>query len=248
MSAIFQSFYMIPTAPNDPQALGAATIQFNSAVFLGLRAKDTYNANRIFIESGGTSVTIFPGVSETWSAPLNSYATAADFSVRVQTPGDGVLCLYLLANPKSFSDIEMSLESACIRYLKTIGSTLDDCSFTSGISMDERTEDNINVHVSTATERIIGSRVFDCDVRVEVRSQVGKADEENRYDRHRLRTSYVRDMMLADEAALVLSSLQHSLSVFNGSIRDVVCENEIEDRTWVSGMTFTCTVSNTNLK
>jgi hypothetical protein len=248
MSAIFKSFYAIPDSVNGAYPLGSADIQFNAAVFIGLKAKDTYNTSRIAIESGATSIIIHPGVSETWSAPLKSYATAADFKVAVQVLGDGVLCLYTLADPKSFSDIEMSLEEACIRYLKTIGATLDDCSFTTGISVDERTEDNINVHVSTATERIIGSRVFDCEMRVEVRSQVGKADEENRYDRHRLRTSYVRDMLLADETALVLSSLQHSLSVFDGSIRDVVCENGIEDRTWVSGMTFTCTASNTNLK
>lgn len=246
MASIFSSFYKIPTATDTAQALGASTVRFNAAVFIGQKAKDTNNAQRVFVEVGSGSLTIFPGGAETFTAPNQSYVTAADFNVKSQAAGDGVLCIYTLATDKTFSDIELTLEQAICRYLSTIAATLDDCSFTTGISPEERTADNINVHVTSATERTIGARNFDCEVTVQVRSQVGKVDENNRYERHRLRTSYVRDMILADEAPDILASLQTSLHVYD-PLRDVTCTSSIEDRTWVSDITFTITVSNAGL-
>lgn len=246
MASIFQSFYSIPALPDTATPLGASTIQFNAAVFIAQKSRDTTNTQRVFVDYGAGAITIFPGACETWTAPHESYATADQFSIRTQAAGDGVLCIYTLASSKTFSDVEMSIEQAVCRYLKTIGATLDDCSFTTGISPDERTADNINVHVASATERTIGTRTYDCDVTVQVRSQAGKADEDNRYDRHRLRTSYVRDMILADEAPDILASLQHRLHVYS-PFRDVALANNIEDRTWVSDLTFTMTVSNSGL-
>ena len=246
MASIFSSLYKIPTAAGTAEVLGAATVRFNSAVFLAQKAKGTPNSQRVFLDYGNGSSTIFPGAAETFTAPRESYVTAADFSLRTQIAGDGILCLYSLVSNKTFSDIEMTLEQVMVQYLLTIAATLDDCSFTTGISPEERTADNINVHVTSATERTIGTRVCDCEVTIQVRSQVGKIDEDNRYERHRLRTSYVRDMILADEAPDILASLQHKLHVYN-PLRDVVCSNNIEDRTWVSDITFTITVSNTGL-
>jgi hypothetical protein len=246
MASIFSSLYKIPTSADVSTPLGAESIRFNTAIFLAQKSKTTPNTQRVFLDYGNGSSPIFPGAAEMFTAPHQSYVTAADFSLRTQAAGDGILCLYSLISDKTFSDIELTLEQAIVQYLRTIAATLDDCSFTTGISPEERTADNINVHVTSATERTIGTRVCDCEVTVQVRSQVGKVDENNRYERHRLRTSYVRDMILADETPDILASLQHKLHVYD-PLRDVVCSNNIEDRTWVSEITFTITVSNTGL-
>jgi hypothetical protein len=248
MSAIFQSFYKTVTGAGVSEVLGASTIEFNVALFIGNKAKDTWNTSNVQVELDEGSIIVAPGVGETWRAPAGSYTNASEFNVRPYVAGDGVLCVYSLADYKSFSDIELTVEEAIRKYLMTIGATLDDCSFTTGISTDERTSDNINVYVSGATERIINSGVWDCSVTVQVRSQVGKESEDNPLDRHRLRTAYVRDLILEPEAEEWIASMHPRLSVYDDSIRDVTTDNSIEDRTWISDMMFTITVMTSGIK
>ena len=248
MSAIFQSFYQTIDDTAEPEVLGLSSVQFNSAVFIGQKAKDTPNTSSVFVCYHNASFVVRPGVGESWNAPAESYADASQFEIRATVSGDGVLCVYTLADFKSFSDLEMSVEEAVRRYLLTIGATLDDCSFTTGITDDERTADNVNVYVSSATERIINSGVYDCDTTVQVRSQVAKSGDTNQLLRHRLRTAYVRDLITDPDAEQIISSLGHRLHVYDHSIREVTCEHNVEGRMWLAEMRFTLTASNSGIR
>lgn len=248
MSAIFSSFFKTVASADTPEALGAATVLFNCAHFIGQKAEGTDNAGVVRIDTGSAAFEIYPGVGEAWTAPVQSYVTAAQFNVAVANDGDGVLCLYALADFKAFSDIESTIEDAFMRYLRCIGATLDDCSFTTGISQDERTEDNINVYCGRAERRGLDTGALDCAMTVQVRTAVGKAGEENRLDRHRMRVAYVRDLVLDPDCTEIVSSVSHKLHVYANSVREIVAEQRIEGRQWVADLTFTCTAQTSALK
>ncbi len=242
MSAIFSSFYKNTVTAGTPVVLGASTIEFNSCLFFAQKADDTVNTGRIWI--GDTTATarngfeIWPGVSYSFVAPAQSIANAAQFYLDSEVSGDGVSCAYILADWKAFSDIESKIEEACKRYIWTIAATIDDCSVTCGITDDERTEDNVNAYVAETMERFHDSGQFDSRVTIQVRTNIGKAGEQNRLQRHRLRTAYVRDLFMDVDAEATLSSLVPAFSVARSSIRNIQTAQRIEGRQWVSEMTF----------
>lgn len=247
MSALFRSLYKTVAVPGTAEALGASTIQFNTGHFVGRKSDTESNTGRVFIRfSAGAagSVIIHPGVTEPIrSATDGAILNAAQFYVDAETAGDGVLFFYALADWKSFCAIESKIEDAVLKYLLTIGATLDDCSFTAGITDGERTADNVNVYCQGCNERIINTGNWDCQVVVQVRTAVGKSGSDNRLDRHRLRTAYVRDIITDPDAEEIIGALSNSITVYEQSIREIRCEQRIEGRQWVSDINFTITAS-----
>lgn len=251
MAAIFSSLFKTVNLAGTAEALGASTVQFNCGVFIGRKSATVANTGSVWIKFSQPSsmgpIEIYPDAAQPINAPASSVLDAGQLYVDAETSGDGVLFYYTLANDKSFNDIEGKVEDAIKAYLLTIGATLDDCSFTSGIDDQERTADNINVYCQNASERIINSGVFDCTVTVTVRTAVAPSGDANKLDRHRLRTAYARDLILEPDAEQIIGSLRGGLTVYEDSIREVVCESRPEGKQWVSEMRFTITVNGSDL-
>lgn len=250
MGAILSNFYKSVTTAGVRVVLGASTVQFNTGTLIAVRSATEENTGRVYLAraaAGGGVEEVWPGASLMIAKERATILDASQFWLDAEVSGDGVLFVHGLADWKAFNDIESKVETAILRYLLTIGATLDDCSFTTGISADERTEDNVNVHCDAADERIQQSGNWDASVTVQVRSQVGKSGENNRLDLHRLRTAYVRDLLMEPEAEDIIASLYNGLAVYANSIRDLHSENRVDGRQWLADLTFKMTVHGSNL-
>jgi hypothetical protein len=226
-SSFFRSFVITGTRP-----LVATPTQFNTGIVVGIHGDGLNNLDPILIQPGDR--TIYPGVAET-IASGPSILDASQFNVTTTTANDGFQFIYLLANPKAFNDIESKLELACVNYINTVATTMDDCSVTYGISDDEKTEHNINVHVSQANEHLVGSGLWNCTVSVEITTNAARSDM---LSRHRLRTAYVRDLFMDQDAEQIIAAFLTGLTIHEKSIRHFQCEQHIAARKWIANCTF----------
>lgn len=250
MNAFLSSFRKTVAVAGTREVLGASTIQFNSGFFKAEKADGVPNSGIVMIfdaAAGGSREEVWPGAVLPVKIPANGVLNAGQLWIDAAVSGDGVLFVYSFISPEMFNDFESRVEEAILEYLKLVGIVLDDCSFTTGISADERTEDNINVHCQGGTELVQQSGNWDCQVRLQVRSQVGKADSNNRLLRHRERTAWVRDLIMSPEAESTIQALSPSLTVYPGSIRELSGESMVEGRQWVTNFDFKIAVSASNL-
>jgi len=248
MAAIFQNFYKTVAAAAVPEAIGAATVQFNAAIVTAAKSNTEANAGNVFLQytsaDGDHVDELYPGNSIQILAPLNGIFNAAQFFVDVAVDGDGVLFTYLLADPKAFNDVELKTEAAMRKLVLTIAATIDDCSVTSGISDMERTGDNINCYVTGSTEAVHNTGLWSVQCGVTVRSRIKRDDKLNK---HRLRTAYVRDLFMDTQAADILSALERDFTACPRSIRERATENRIEGEFWVSELRFVMTACGSSL-
>lgn len=244
MASIFSNFYVNTVTAGVPVVFGVATVQFNCALVSARRDATTENVGNVWIRYSDTGSTgpieLFPRGYHRIENKEPAIFNASQFYLVSATAGDGVLFTYALADHKTFNDIESKVEDAVKQYLLTIGATLDDCSFTSGIDDQERTADNINAYAGSASERIINSGVFDVTLTVTVRTGAGKSGE---LAKHRLRTAYVRDLLMEPDAEEIIGSLCTNLTVYANSIRDVQCEQMVDGKQWVSTLRCVLTAS-----
>lgn len=248
MAALFTSFYKTVASTTVPEAIGAATVLFNSAIVTASKSETDLNAGNITLQNSGVDNSgiweLYPGNSQQILAPLNSIFNAAQFFIDVTVAGDGVLFTYLLADPKAFNNIERKTERAMAAYVKTIAATIDDCSVTTGISDEERTKDNIHCYVSGSAESIHGTGLWDAQCQVTVRSRIQRDDK---LEKHSLRTAYVRDLFMDLQAPEVLSALERDFTAIPRSLRNKTTENRVDDPFWVTDFRFTLTVAGSSI-
>lgn len=242
MAGIFTSVLATVPSPGTPVVFGSATTEFNTALVTPQRADGTRNIQPVRMIPGENE--IYPDGYAEIRAPLAGRFNLSQFSVDANWADDGLLLLYCLADPKAFNDVEAKAERAMMKYVRTIAATLDDCSITTGISDDERTQDNISCHVSGCAETVHNTGLWTAQCHITIRTRVKREDA---LIRHGLRTAYVRDLFMDPEAPSVLSALEETFTAQPRSIRDRTTENRLDGEFWVTEFRFTMNVCGSNL-
>lgn len=240
MSALFSTFYLVPVAADIPTALGPDTLIFNSIILTGQPSDGVSNVTDVFVDLsaiGGGKIHLGAGLSVTITAPLNSFYNASQFYITSVSAGDGVLAFWTKAEWKTFNSVETKLERAAVALVKTISTTIDDCSVTSGLSDEQLDTDSIHFFAEGGPELVKNSALWNLHCMLKVRT---RAKSENGLELHRARTAYVRDLFMDSQLVYLLASQEQNLfcqpeSVVNRSIRSSI---DSDSKHYVSTLEF----------
>lgn len=247
MSAILSSFYKTVASAATPEALGAATVLFNTGWFIAQKSATESNTGIVTVQFSSTnnagSLALYPSVSQRIIADGTSYFTANQVYLDVATAGDGVLFIYSLADWKAYHDAEGKLEQAMVALVETIALTIDDCSVTHGLDIAEKTGDNVHCVVESATELIHDTGLWQCEAKVIIQTPVdppkGSTERGDQLTKHRLRTAYVRDLFMDGENTVqVLSSSVPGLTVQPRSMINRRLASSVNERKFISEFSF----------
>lgn len=207
MSAVFKVVEVYVSALDEAVPLGGNHEKFNVLYLTGQHDDGNDNTANVVLQIVGSegAYIIQPGETKLIRAPEKSFFRASQFTITGTVLGDGVQGHYTFATWASFNDIELKLEEALTRYISTIAASLgDDTSINPGITDQERLPESISCHVPEAVERIVDTGLWDCTAEIILRSPV---DGDGAHIKHRLRTAYVRDLMMDSELCSILSSM-----------------------------------------
>jgi len=240
MSSVYRIIEKQLVTPGSQTQLGFDTEKFNVGIFKAQRSETEPNGGNVYLQIEGTSngLNFTPGETKILRAPQYSFFRASQFYLDGQYAGDGMQLAYAYSQYKTYNAVELRLEKAIERLIKTIAATIDDVSITSGISDEQRESDSIVCSVPSASEWRIGTGRLICSVEVIVTSS---ADGDDAREKHLLRTAYVRDLIMDTTLPHTLSALSDNVTIFNDTVGSFELENQVdsENRRWVSRITFT---------
>ena len=250
MSSLFTEITKHLVTGNVAVTLGAAGDVFDSITFYGAKADGTDNAGSVTVSpiapiTGVSSVTIAAGESETLLAPAGTTLTASQFEVNGANALDGVIANYFSAAAVGWTRIESKVEEAVESLMRTAPKLVAECTISRGIDTDTGTANRVVCMCDSAQLRPISQIPvgnYDCKVTVRVVSQAdpytGASSSFDPMDKHWERVAYVRDLLIDESAAVLMSRFVDEFYVYQ-SERDIAAQTMVDDRSFVTELTMT---------
>ena len=136
-----------------------------------------------------------------------------------------------------YNNIDMRLEAAC-KELITEGGSFSAITITTGLSDNTREEDCIISTCDNCSERIFDSGLWEADSTITLYTN---ADASGALATHKTRTAQMRDLFMDDAIEASLTGTDESIIV--SSVHGYGTGQQIEERFFLSTLTFTCILS-----
>ena len=138
-----------------------------------------------------------------------------------------------------YNNIDLRLEAAC-KELLTESGNFSAITVAPGLNAGTREEDCVIASCDSARERIFDTGLWEADCNVSIYTN---ADATNALSTHKTRTANMRDLFMDDGIEASLNGTDEALLV--SSVHDYALSQSLEERFFVSSLSFTSILSAT---